>query len=110
MNNIPGATNNEMELSAIVYVLRKYGLQQPAPIVYSDSAYCVNTLTNWMYGWAERGWRKSDKKIPENLELIKNYYELENQGYKIDLRLCKGHDGNVWNELADKLATGSKKG
>ena len=57
-------TNNRMELSAILWAFLKYG--KPAAtgknplIVYSDSAYCVNTLTNWMFSWEKRGWLKSD--------------------------------------------------
>ena len=103
-------TNNEMELKAILYVMLNYGEKcddwgQP-PIVYSDSAYCVNTLNEWMFGWARKGWIKSDKKVPENLDLIQAYYDWYKRGYRIDLRKIKGHAGNEWNELADQLATG----
>ena len=84
-------TNNEMELKAIVY---------------SDSSYCVNTFNDWMFSWQKRGWVKSDKKIPENLDIIKTYYEWYQLGYRIDLRKIKGHNGHEWNEMADDLATG----
>ena len=103
-------TNNRQELKAILYVMLNYGEKcddwgQP-PIVYSDSAYCVNTFNEWMFGWARKGWIKSDKKVPENLDLIQAYYDWYKQGYRIDLRKVKGHAGNEWNELADQLATG----
>ncbi len=103
-------TNNEMELKAILYVMLNYGEKcddwgQP-PVVYSDSAYCVNTFNDWMFGWARKGWIKSDKKAPENLDLIQAYYDWYQQGYRIDLRKIKGHAGHEWNELADQLATG----
>lgn len=103
-------TNNEMELKAILYVMLNYGVKcddwgQP-PIVYSDSAYCVNTFNEWMFNWAKNNWIKSDKKIPENLDLIQAYYDWYKKGYRIDLRKIKGHAGYKWNELADKLATG----
>ena len=103
-------TNNEMELKAILYVMLNYGEKcddwgQP-PVVYSDSAYCVNTFNEWMFGWARRGWIKSDKKVPENLDLIQAYYDWYCRGYRIDLRKIKGHAGHEWNELADQLATG----
>jgi ribonuclease HI len=104
--NITGTTNNEMELKAILYALIKYGKQRPIPTVYSDSAYSVQTLTNWMYGWANRGWLKSDNKPPENLELIKAFYHLNEEGYRINLQKIKGHAGAQWNEEADRLATG----
>ena len=101
-------TNNIQELKSILYTLLYYGKKDgKIPIVYSDSAYAVNTLTNWMYSWQKNGWRKSDKKIPENLELIQAYWEHEQKGYKIDLRKIKGHANHLGNELADKLATGA---
>ena len=104
-------TNNREELRAILYVMltaaadTSQGWVQP-PIVYSDSAYCVNTFNDWMFRWAANNWIKSDGKIPENLDLIQAYYEHYMSGYRIDLRKIKGHAGHEWNELADKLATG----
>jgi ribonuclease HI len=107
---VQNTTNNRMELSAILWTMIKYGKERPAPTVYSDSAYCVNTLTSWMYGWAKRGWVKSDNKEPENLDLIQAFYKLTQQGYTIDLRKCHGHSGDYWNEQADKLAVAAKEG
>ena len=103
-------TNNREELKAILYVMLNFGEKcddwgQP-PVVYSDSAYCVNTLNDWMFGWARRGWKKSDKQTPENLDLIQAYYDWYVECYRIDLRKIKGHSGDDWNELADQLATG----
>ena len=79
------------------------------PIVYSDSNYCVQTFNDWMFRWAALGWVKSDKKTPENLDLIQAYYEWYLKGYRIDLRKVKGHAGHKWNEMADGLATGKIK-
>ena len=107
-------TNNIQEIKAILYAFLKYGVNindtflADIPIIYSDSNYCVNTFNNWMFGWANKGWIKSDKKEPENLDLIKAYYDWYQKGYRIDLRKVKGHKGIEGNELADKLATGSK--
>ena len=100
-------TNNREELKAILYAMIKYGkTPNEIPTVYSDSAYAINTLTQWMYGWARNGWLKSDNRTPENLDLIQPYYDLVEKGYKINLVKVKGHAGNEWNELADQLATG----
>lgn len=109
-------TNNREELKAILYSFLNYGINinnpllgfnnYDIPIVYSDSNYCVQTFNEWMFNWARNGWVKSDKKIPENLDLIQAYYDWYQKGYRIDLRKVKGHAGNKWNELADQLATG----
>jgi ribonuclease HI len=79
------------------------------PIVYSDSNYCVQTFNDWMFNWARNGWIKSDKKVPENLDLIQAYYDWYQKGYRIELRKIKGHAGHQWNEMADGLATGKIK-
>lgn len=79
------------------------------PIVYSDSNYCVQTLNDWMFTWERKGWIKSDKKVPENLDLIQAYFNWYQKGYRIDLRKIKGHAGHQWNEMADGLATGNIK-
>lgn len=103
-------TNNREELRAILYALIKYGKQPTPPIVYSDSAYAVNTFNTWMWGWAVKDWVKSDNKPPENLDLIQAYFELWQMGYRISLRKCRGHVGDEWNEMADKLAVAAKTG
>lgn len=104
-------TNNREELKAIIYAMEHYGKQSLLDwneiiVVYSDSNYCVQTLNEWMFNWERNGWIKSDKKIPENLDLIKKYFNLYQKGYRIDLRKIKGHADNKWNNLADLLATG----
>ena len=74
-------TNNREELKAILYTFLNYGVKEEndwnnnIPIVYSDSNYCVQTFNDWMFKWAKNNWIKSDKKIPENLDLIQAYYE-----------------------------------
>lgn len=104
-------TNNREELKAILYSFLNYGVKDngdfvQVPVVYSDSAYCVNTFNEWMFNWARNGWINSAKKKPENLDLIIEYYNWYQKGYRIDLRKIKGHAGHEWNELADQLATG----
>ena len=107
---VPHTTNNEMELKAILFALKIFGAQanqdfiQP-PTVYTDSAYAYNIYTNWMYNWAKNDWLKSDGKKPENLEIIKDYFN-ESKNKIIDLRKIAGHSNILGNELADKLATG----
>ena len=99
-------TNNRMELKAIAYAFIKYGSKNNPPLVYSDSAYCVNTFNDWMFKWAKNNWIKSDKKVPENLDIIQTYYDWYQEGYRINLQKVKGHAGVFWNDIADLLATG----
>ena len=108
-------TNNREEIRAILYSFLNYGVipyfgYEEIPIIYSDSNYCVQTFNTWMFNWANNNWIKSDKKQPENLDLIKAYYDWYMKGYRIDLRKVKGHSNNKWNQMADELATGKIRG
>jgi ribonuclease HI len=67
-------TNNKMELSAILWAFLKYGSKDRTLTVYSDSAYCVNTLTNWVFSWEKNNWKKANNQPPENLDLIKPFF------------------------------------
>ncbi len=103
-------TNNREEIKAILWVFLKYGApfdqEDKIPRVYSDSAYCVNTFTDWIFKWKQNNWKKLNNRQPENLDLIKAFYTHWNHGYRINLVKVKGHFGNYWNEMADKIASG----
>lgn len=105
-----GTTNNRMELSAILWAIEHYGARSGdffAPIVYSDSMYCINSFTNWIKNWKANGWVRPKNKPLENKDLMKKYDDMvSNNGIRIDLRYVKGHAGERGNELADALATG----
>jgi len=103
-------TNNREEIKAIIYAMRNYGinflLSDEMPVVYSDSAYCVNMFNEWIFSWERNGWRRSKNQEILNLDLVKEYWDLYQKGHRIDLRKIKGHSGIKGNELADALATG----
>lgn len=100
-------TNNAEEMKAILWAACD-AIQRGIPaVIYSDSAYAINTFTNWMFSWERNGWLKSDGKVPENLELVKSFFNLQ-KTYSIQLIKVRGHAGNEFNEIADKLATSAK--
>ena len=102
-------TNNQMELKAILHVIKSaVADKENSYLVYSDSAYAVNSINTWMYGWARNGWVNRKKKPVENLDLIQEIYSyLEFPMKNFDLKKIDGHSGNLGNELADALATGN---
>ena len=104
-------TNNQMELKAILHVIKLAAAdKENSYLVYSDSAYAVNSINTWMYGWARNGWINSKKKPVENLDLIQEIYSyLEFPMENFVLRKIDGHSGHLGNELADALATGDMK-
>lgn len=101
-------TNNAEEMKAIIYAVCDAAKRGIPAIIYSDSAYAINTFTKWMFSWERNGWVKGDGKVPENLELVKAFFEL-NKKYNITLNKVKGHVGDKYNEIADQLATGQRK-
>lgn len=105
-------TNNREELKALIYCLssiQELYLDEKC-IIYSDSAYVVNTATSWIYSWAKNNWRNSKKQVIENLDLIQELYNLLSSFFIApDIRKCEGHAGEVGNELADALATNNLK-
>ena len=101
-------TNNEQEMKAILYAACQGVLAKEDVLIYSDSAYAINTFSNWMYNWERNGWIKGDGKVPENLEVVQAFFEVSKMIEVIFVKV-KGHSKNPFNELADNLATGKIK-
>ena len=104
-------TNNREELKAMLSAI-KYARANKNKnfICYSDSAYVVNTVTNWIFGWARNGWKNSKKQIVENYDLMTQLYdEVQFPIPNLTIEKVKGHAGIMGNELADALATSNNK-
>lgn len=104
-------TNNQMELKAILHVIKLAAAdKENSYLVYSDSAYAVNSINNWIYDWARNGWVNSKKKPVENLDLMQEIYKyVEFPMKNVTLKKIDGHKGILGNELADAFATNNKK-
>ena len=109
--NISGSekntTNNRMELSAAIMALKKIKTNSEV-IIYTDSTYVKNGITEWVLKWKENGWKNSNKKPVKNKDL---WIKLNNLCKKnaIIWKWVKGHSNNKYNNLADKLATDAIK-
>lgn len=99
----PDTTNNRMELTALICAYRMAGDEQAIDI-YSDSELCVNTITKWAPAWERRGWKRKDGPV-KNLDLVKELYELHTARPRVNLRWIESHNGWLWNEYADSLAS-----
>ena len=102
-------TNNRMELLAVIRGLE--ALNRPCQVtVYSDSKYVVDAFNqNWIGGWVNRGWKKSDKKPVKNVDMWKRLLEVM-QPHEVRFVWVKGHDGHPQNERCDILATTAADG
>ena len=97
-------TNNRMEMRAMMAALRRVP-EGGSAVIYSDSILCVRTLNEWAEGWAARGWKRSGDKPVENVDLVREALELRRKRPDVTIEWIRGHDGFLWNEFADKMAT-----
>jgi ribonuclease HI len=97
-------TNNTAELKALykaLIIASKYNKS----IIYSDSKYSIDCITNWAYNWKRNGWIKRGGGI-KNLDIIKLSHAIyENIKNKVIIEYVKGHVGFEGNELADIMAS-----
>jgi ribonuclease HI len=99
----PQTTNNRMEFTAMIAALNMLGPAESMD-VYTDSQLVVNTLTQWAAGWERNGWKRRDGEV-KNLELVQEAWALVRARPLAKIRWIKAHDGSLWNEYADSLAT-----
>ena len=95
-------TNNQMELIATIEALK--AILKPSNIaLYTDSQYVKNGITSWIFNWKKNGWKTANKKPVANKDL---WIELEKyvDFHSVNWFWVKGHSGDHYNEIADKLA------
>lgn len=108
---LPSTTNNRCELLAILSVLKEAAANpNDTYIIYSDSAYAINSINTWIYGWAVNGWKTSKGKTVENIDIMKDIYSLL-INYNKNFSICKvkAHVGVIENEFVDGVARGDKE-
>ena len=101
--NEKNTTNNRMELLAAIMSLKKIKSNSEV-VIFTDSIYVKNGITEWMKNWKKNGWKNSNKKPVKNKDLwvkLDKLCEANNVSWK----WVKGHSNNKFNNLADELAT-----
>ena len=96
-------TNNRMELLAAIMALKKVKSNSDV-VIYTDSIYVKNGITEWVLKWEKNGWKNSNKKPVKNKDLWVELNRLCNQN-QVCWKWVKGHSTNKYNNLADELAT-----
>ncbi len=99
------STNQRMEITAALEAVRANGSEREPVEVVSDSTYVVNCFRDrWWEGWIRRGWLNSQKKPVANRELWEPLIEIVRARGNVTFRWVKGHSGDRWNDLVDRLA------
>jgi len=105
----PATTNNRMALRSATEAFRVIGRKggRFRVLFTSDSQYLVKGMTEWVYGWASRGWRRREGPI-ENLAL---WQELVGAAapHRVQWQWVRGHMGHPQNEYANDLAVRAAK-
>jgi ribonuclease HI len=99
----PGNSNNRAEMMAMLRALE--WLQGCPAEIFTDSQYVMNGMNTWWQGWIRKGWRRMEHgvQVPiPNADLWQQMLPLRKPGQTI--AWVRGHDGNHYNEIADKLA------
>jgi ribonuclease HI len=117
---VAGATNNQMELLAVITALRK--MQSPRfrtdlldaatrVDVYTDSQYVVDNIGSAMFEWPHTRWMTRAGHPVANAELWKDLVRELSKVKKmklVEIKWGKGHSrDNPHNKLVDKLAKAS---
>ena len=106
-------TNNRMELQSVVESIKKILTlkvhEDNDYELYSDSAYVVNAINNcWVEKWKMNGWKTTKLDDVKNKDLWEQFMfyrtRARSLGVYIQFIKIKGHSGNTFNEMVDKLA------
>ena len=105
--NENNTTNNRMELVAPIMALKKIKKKSNI-IIFTDSKYVKDGITDWIKKWKLNNWKNSNKKSVKNKDL---WIKLDSSclKHKVRWKWVKAHAGNKYNNLADELAVSETK-
>lgn len=95
-------TNQIAELTAAIEGLTRTPAGASVTLI-SDSQYVLKGLTEWRAGWVRRGWKNAAGDPVANQPLWKKLYAVAD-ARKVTTQWVRGHNGDQYNEEADKLA------
>ena len=103
-------TNNRMELQAALAVLKRIALEprQRNFTIRTDSKYVIQGFSQWLQGWKQRGWRRSQGQPVLNRDLWEALDQARLPGVKFTH--VKGHSGDPDNERVDGIAVAFRDG
>jgi ribonuclease HI len=103
----PATTNNRMALRSVIEAFRAISRKgvRFRVVFTSDSQYLVKGMSEWVFGWMSRGWKRKEGPIL-NLELWLEAVDVVRAGgHQVNWRWVRGHEGHPQNEYANHLAT-----
>jgi ribonuclease HI len=95
-------TNNRMELKAAIEGLSALK-RRCRVLLYTDSKYVLQGITEWLPQWKARGWRTAAREPVKNQDLWEKL-DAAAAAQDIQWHWVKGHSGHDGNEYVDALA------
>ncbi len=101
----PDTTNNRMALRSVIDTLDAISRKGSTLSIRftTDSRYIVDGMTQWVFGWIQRGWRRKEGAV-ENVALWQAAVAAL-RDHELEWRWVRGHAGHAQNEYANHLAT-----
>ena len=103
-------TNNRMELTAAIKAIESVDINESI-MLHTDSTYVQKGITEWIINWKKKNWITSTKKPVANKDL---WLKLDEYNVSRDIKWTwvKAHQSgdshdSIYNNMADKLATGA---
>lgn len=97
-------TNQIAELMAVHEAVLAHPGAEPLRIE-SDSLYAIKCASVWVSGWRRKGWRTASGGPVQNLALVQGIDRaITERPGAVTFEWVRGHDGNRFNEEADRLA------
>lgn len=91
-------TNNRMELMAVIETMKIFKDKDVKVEIFTDSKYITDSINlGWIYKWKSKNFEGT-----KNPDLWKKLLDVLTN--KFTLSWVKGHSGNKYNEMADKLS------
>jgi len=95
-------TNNRMELRGAIGGLGALK-RRCRVMLYTDSRYVIQGITEWLPAWKARGWRTAAREPVKNQDLWQLLDTAVSQ-QDVEWHWVKGHSGHTENEYVDRLA------
>ena len=110
-----GTTNNRMEMMAAreaLSFIESRKIEGDIEI-HTDSAYLLNGITGWVFGWEKNGWKTKTGEPVLNQDLWKDIGALNFRlklKRNVEWKKVSGHSGLVGNDRVDVIATSKADG
>jgi ribonuclease HI len=77
--------------------------------IFSDSTYVIRGLTQWVWGWKNKGWKTAQGEDVKNKDLwqkLMRNLDIMKKTRKVFFHYSRGHVGTPGNERCDEIAVG----